>query len=726
MKKLIIFVLCLISSITFAQLKPPVTKTVDSTDTYFGKTYKDPYRWLEQIKDTSVVSWFKQQANYSKATLNNISGRDGLIAEWRKLDKLQPPQISERTYMKGLIFYRKTLPGQSVGKLYYREGVSGQEQLLFDPLTYIKGKTLSILNFAPSYDARYVAIAYSEKGAEIATIKIMDVATKTFLKDKMYPTAGVQGWSFDSKSVMYMWIKSADNKDPAARLNPKTKLHKAGTAGMAGDIDFFSNASYPDLKIDAKVYPYTFLSKDNKKYVFAGEGTVEREMKLYYAPISQFYSGKIQWKTLCTTENKLVRGMEFFGNKIYAITHDGAKNYKLLVTSLDNPDWKNAKTVAEEKSDQTLESITRCKDYLFLTYSDGINNHISKFDFATGKISPVKLPYTGTAYVFCVNDETNDCTVGITSWNKPYTEFDFDAKAEVFKPGAFNKQPVFPAEYRNLVVKEVEVKGHDGVMIPLSIIYKKGTKLDGNNVCLMDGYGAYGISMTPYFDYVETGLATAGVVIAYPHVRGGSEKGEAWYKAGYKTTKPNTWKDFNSCAEYLIAQGYTNPSKLAGSGTSAGGILISRAITERPDLYAAAICNVGCANAMRLEFSANGPVNIPEFGTVKDSVECKALYEMDGMQHVIAGTKYPAVICVTGWNDPRVVPWEPGKFAAALQNASTSGKPVMLKVNYDDGHFTEDKNVTFANFADQFAFVLWQCGHPDFQLKGEKSASVNK
>jgi prolyl oligopeptidase len=233
----------------------------------------------------------------------------------------------------------------------------------------------------------------------------------------------------------------------------------------------------------------------------------------------------------------------------------------------------------------------------------------------------------------------------------------------------------------------------------------------------MDSYGAYGISMTPYFSVRENALAVRGVVVAIPHVRGGSEKGEEWYRAGYKTTKPNTWKDFISCGEYLIDKGYTSPQHLAGTGTSAGGILISRAITERPDLFAAAICNVGCANAMRLEFGANGPVNIPEFGTVKDSVECKALYEMDGMQHVVSGTKYPAVICIGGWNDPRVVAWQPGKFAAALQNASASGKPVLLKINYDNGHFTEDKNVTFANFANQFAFVMWQCGHPDFQPK---------
>ena len=140
--------------------------------------------------------------------------------------------------------------------------------------------------------------------------------------------------------------------------------------------------------------------------------------------------------------------------------------------------------------------------------------------------------------------------------------------------------------------------------------------------------------MTPYFNQLENALAIKGIVIAIPHVRGGSEKGEAWYKAGYKTTKPNTWKDFNSCAEYLIANGYTSAKKLAGIGTSAGGILISRAITERPDLYAAAICNVGCANVMRMETAPNGPANIPEFGTVKDSIECRALYEMDGVQHV--------------------------------------------------------------------------------------------
>jgi len=717
MKKLyIIAIICFSACSAFAQFKYPATKTVDSTHTYFGVTYKDPYEWLENFKDTSVVNWFKNQANYTNSILNKLNGRDGLIAEWKMLDQLQPAHIRSTVYKNGRVFYKKTLPGEKVGKLYYRQGVNGPEQLLFDPTTYIAGKTLTIESFIPSFDAKQLAIAYSSGGAEVSTIKIMNVDTKQFLKDEITKTAGLEGWTFDNKSIFYIWLKSADNTDPSARLNPKTKLHAIGAADST-DVDFFSNTSYPGLKIPAKVYPYAQITDDNKNYIFAGEGSVQNEMVMFYAPIDQLNALKIQWKPLCTADDKLVRGMEFIGDSVFAITYNGAKNYKLIGVDIKNPDWSKARTVSAERPNQTLEAITHCKDYLIMTYSDGINSQVYKYELATGKVTELALPFTGAALVSCLDNKTNICTVDLTSWVKPNTEFDFDATTGVFTPGSFNKPPAYPAAYNNLEVKEVEVKGHDGAMIPLSIMYRKGTKLDGNNVCLMDAYGAYGISIPSSFWYAEATLVVKGVVVAIPHVRGGSEKGEAWYKGGYKTTKPNTWKDFISCGEYLIANGYTKTSKLAGMGTSAGGILISRSITERPDLFAAAICNVGCANAMRLEFTSNGPVNTPEFGTVKDSVECKALYEMDGVQHVVSGTKYPAVICIGGWNDPRVVAWQPGKFAAALQNASTSGKPVLMKVNYDDGHFTEDKSVTWANFADQFAFVLWQCGHPEFQLK---------
>ena len=716
MKIIMTAVLFCASLMLHAQFSYPATKAAVVSDTYFGVTYNDPYRWLENISQPEVVDWFKQQANYSNAVLNKLNGRDELIAEWKMLDRLQPARIRSVAVENNKYFYRKTLPGESVGKLYTRTGIAGEETLLFDPLNYIAGKPLTISYAIPSYDGKKIAIAYTQEGAEVDVLKVMDVDTKTFLKDSIFPSVGFGAWTFDSKGFYYGWIKSADNKDPESRLNSKMKYHLAGSDQTA-DKDFFSNEKNPELKIDAAFYPYVYLSKDSKKYIFGGAGSVQPEIISYYAPIGQLNAEIITWKPLSVVADKLVRSFGVIGDDVFGITYNGALNYKLVSTNLKNTDWSKAKTIAAERPNETLENFINTKDYLLIVHSDGINNRLSKYNLKTKATSEVKLPYSGSINVFCINTATNDCTLGITSWAKPYTEYNLNAVTDIISASSFNKAPEYPAAYKDLEVKEVEVKGHDGAMIPLSIIYKKGTKLDGSNICYLNAYGAYGSSSSPGFDVRESTMAVKGVVIGIPHVRGGSEKGEAWYRAGYKTTKPNTWKDFISCAEYMIEKGYTSKGKLAGGGTSAGGILISRAITERPDLFTAAICNVGCANAMRLEFGANGPVNIPEFGTVKDEIECKALYEMDGMQHVQKGTAYPAVISVAGWNDSRVVAWQPGKFAAALQNNTSSNKPVLMKVNYDNGHFTEDKNVTFSNFADQYAFVLWQCGHPEFQLK---------
>jgi prolyl oligopeptidase len=209
-----------------------------------------------------------------------------------------------------------------------------------------------------------------------------------------------------------------------------------------------------------------------------------------------------------------------------------------------------------------------------------------------------------------------------------------------------------------------------------------------------------------------------GGVAAYAHVRGGGEKGEAWYRAGFQKTKPNTWKDFIACAEYLIQKGYTSPSKLAGEGTSAGGILIGRTITERPDLFAVAFPRVGCVNAVRMETTPNGVPNIPEFGSVKTEEGFKALYEMDALQHVKDGTKFPAVMVVHGANDPRVEPWQSAKFAARLQAASASGKPVIFRVDYEAGHGVgSTKTQRLQERADAYAFMMWQFGQPDYQPK---------
>lgn len=716
-----IFVCFAVGLYTFgccAQLNYPNTPKIEVSDTLWRTIYKDNYRWMENMKDPKVVDWFKDQATLTDSVMGNISGRDELIAEWRKLEALQPPSYSHPFEAGGRFFYQIKSPDEQVSRVYFREGLNGADQLLFNPLTFIDGKIVSVGSIKPSSDGKKLLISYSEDGSEIFTLQVIDVDTKKMLPDSIPATAGAGDWSADNTSFLYGWLRSTDNMDPNAFLSPKYKLHKLGT-DAATDIDFFSNESYPSLNIDPGVFPSVFMSKFEKRYVFAQENTVQRELKMYYAPVNQFYSGTIQWKTLCEQKDMLL-DLQFFDDKIIALTYRDAPNYKLVATDLKHPDWDNAEIIMPEKT-MRIASFGRSKDFILINYSDGITNEIVKYNPKTKESTTIKLPFEGNVYFGRIDALSNNYLFYLTSWNKSFTQFLFDAETETFSESPFSKPTEYPDSYKDLVVEEVEVKGHDGVMVPLSIIYKKGLKKDGRNVCIMEGYGAYGYSISPSFNVQLNSLATKGAVIAIAHVRGGGEKGEDWYRAGYKQTKPNTWKDFISCAEYLIAKGYTSADKLAGTGTSGGGVLITRAITERPDLFAAAVCNVGMGNPMRSEFYASGPSNIPEFGTVKDSLDTKALYEMDGMQHVKEGVNYPALMCVAGWNDPRVVVWDPGKFLAAVQNASTSGKPALMKVNYGNGHFTEDTEVTWANFADQYAFMMWQCGHPDFQVKTDKN-----
>jgi prolyl oligopeptidase len=268
----------------------------------------------------------------------------------------------------------------------------------------------------------------------------------------------------------------------------------------------------------------------------------------------------------------------------------------------------------------------------------------------------------------------------------------------------------------NVESVEVKVPSHDGTLVPLSIIYPKEMKLDGSHPTLLSGYGGYGVLMNPNFDPMTLAWYERGGVRAICHVRGGGEYGEEWHLAGKGPTKPNTWRDFIACADYLISKGYTSQSRLAGQGGSAGGILIGRAITDRPDLFGAAIINVGLLDTLRYEATANGETNLPELGSIKTEQGFKALYAMSSFHHVKDQTAYPAVLLTTGINDPLVDPWEPAKMTARLQAATSSDKPVLLRVDYGGGHGGGSGRDGYRQrLADSWSFLLWQFSVPEFQ-----------
>lgn len=701
-----------------AQPALPATPKRPVTDTYFGKAVVDNYRWLEDMNSDETKAWFKAQGDYTSATLDQIPGRDRLIQTFVDYDKRLAVRYGEIRQRGNTYFYRKTLPSEKAGKLYMRTGKSGgaalgPETLVFDPLTYEKGKTYLMTAFTPSSDGKKLVIGLQEGGAELSTIRTMDVATKTFSPESITAVfGGGVDWLPGNSGFLYTPNNSMDTKDPRGNLNTKGRMHKLG-ADPATDPDLFSIEKNPDFGIKPDQYPIMFYA-DDQTQVYGILGTVDRRTTAWFAPAAEVGKPVIAWKRLVTTSDSVSSFLKL-GNRLFLQSVKGAPNGQILVTDALNPNPATA-TVLLPESKLNITRMASSKDFLFVILSDGINEKIRQYDSRSGQWADVPMPGTGTMGIeFYDAPRSNKALVYSTSWTDPGTLYDYNPETRKLVTSTFHVPMNYPG-VADLVAEEVEVPGHDGIMVPLSIIYKKGLKRDGSAACLMNGYGAYGVSGTPYFSRRNLALLNMGVVLAETHPRGGSEKGQAWYKAGYKTTKPNTWKDFIASGDYLVKNGYTSAGKLIGMGTSAGGVLIGRAITERPDLFAAAISNVSCSNALRMENSPNGPINAAEFGTVKDSTECMALYEMDAFQHVKEGVKYPAVLCVGGMNDPRVIAWQPGKLAAALQAASTSGRPVLMQVNYDNGHFTEDKAVTFRNFANMFAFGLWQAGHPDFQL----------
>jgi prolyl oligopeptidase len=715
MKKMLSGLLLFASASATAQTSPaglPDTPRRPVTDAYFGKQVVDNYRWLEDTNSPEVQAWFKAQGSYTAGVLSQIPGRDSLIADFVRYDRLRPVRYAEVKMRGNRYFYRKTLPTETVGKLYVREGKTGPEKLLFDPLAYDKTKTYAMTAFTPSPDGQQVVIGLQEGGAELSTLRTLAVATKAFRPESIAAVFGGEvAWLPDNSGFLYTPQNSADPKDPKGNLDTKARLHRLGTKPTT-DAELLSRAKYPRLGIRPDQYPIVYLSDDNTQ-LYGALSSVDNRVNAWIATPADLLKPTIAWKRLAAPTDSVYSYLKL-GSKMYLYSVKGAPRGRILVTDAASPNPATA-TVLLPEGPLNITRIASTRDYLFVTLNDGLNDQIRQYDPRTRQWATVPLPLTGSTALMPLDaPRSNEVLVDVTSWKQPLTLYDYSPATQKLARSAFDVPVKYPGA-ADLVVEETEVPGHDGVPVPLTLIYRKGLVKNGSASCFMTGYGAYGISATPYFSTRYLAMLNRGVIIAETHPRGGSEKGQTWYRGGYQTTKPNTWKDFIACGDYLVKNNYTSPSHLIGEGTSAGGILIGRAITERPDLFAAAISNVSCSNALRMENSPNGPVNAPEFGTVKDSVQCMGLYEMDAFQHVVPGTKYPAVLCVGGMNDPRVIVWQPGKLAAALQSASTSGRPVLMQVNYDNGHFTEDKKVAFRNFANMYAFALWQAGHPDFQ-----------
>jgi prolyl oligopeptidase len=370
-------------------------------------------------------------------------------------------------------------------------------------------------------------------------------------------------------------------------------------------------------------------------------------------------------------------------------------------------------------SDAVVTAMQAAADALYVQKLDGGLGKLWRLPYDGGTATEIRLPFEGAIQEMFVNPAEPGVFVRLASWTKSSLIFHYDPKTSAMADTKII--PVSPVDFSGIESEEVKVKSTDGTMVPLSIVHQRGLKLDGSHPTLLHGYGAYGITYDPAFDPTSLAWLERGGVVAVAHVRGGGEYGEDWHSGGRKATKKNTITDFLACAQYLIDHKYTSPQHLAGEGTSAGGLTIGGAITERPDLFGAAVDNVGDSDALRSELQVSGPANIPEFGTVKNAEDFKNILAISPFQRVRDHTAYPAVLLTTGVNDPRVDPWQMNKMAARLQAATSSGKPVLLRVDYDAGHggIGATKSQHTALLTDQYSFLLWQLGDPEFAVPND-------
>lgn len=700
---------------------PPVAPVRPVTDDYFGTKVVDPYRYMENLKDPEVQAWFKAQDDYTRSALARIAGRQQLLDRIKQLDQSAPYQVSDvQRYQGEKYYYQKILATEEVSKLYERDGLSGNEKLLVDPGKFVTapGTHYSLNYYVPSYDGHYVAYGVSPGGSEDAVIHILDLSTGRDTGETIDRSwYGGISWLPDNRSFLHIrFQKLGPGADPTQRrLKSRVYLHQVGTDPEA-DRAVFGYGVNPEIDLDPTDTSSVSTDPRTTFLLAAVQRGFRNELAIYVAPVASVGNPDTHWSKLCDPE-AAVTGFDWHGDYLYLITHKNAPRSKVIRTSFSHPNLAAAAEVIPP-GEAVITNVTAAPDALYVQELDGGVGRLLRVSYGGGAPEPVSLPIQGTLGLFGGDPRLSGLLLSLTSWTKAYRIYRYDSDTKrvtdtgLQPPGPFDD----PADVE---AAEVKVRSYDGTMVPLSIVSKKGLKLDGSHPTLLSGYGAYAITYSQYFDPTSIAWLERGGVLAVAHVRGGGEYGEEWHQAGMMQSKHNTWRDFIACGEYLVQHGYTSPEKLAGEGGSAGGILIGRAFTERPDLFAVALDDVGLSDMIRDMFSPDGPLNVPEYGDLKTEDGFKNLYEISAYHHVTHGTHYPAVMLTTGMNDPRVVSWEPGKMAARLQAATAGGKPVLLRVDYQGGHGgiggtrTQWDELT----ADQWSFLLWQFGVPEFQPK---------
>ena len=697
---------------------PPAAPSQPVTELLHGVSVPDPYRNFENLKSADTQRWLKAQGEYGADQLAGIDGRDAMAQRIKTLASESGDVVWGLLRMPGeRSYFMRRKVGENQMKLVLRAGPNGPDRVLVDPeqMSKATGVPHAVNYFMPSWDGKMLAYGVSSGGSENASLYLMDIASG---KPLGTPIPRVQEgnihWSPDSRSLTYNQLRALPAGTPETETFLDTTvfvltLDQARRPGAAAR-PLFGPLVNPGLKLDRLDVAEVLFAPDSRYMIARTTDTTVPEGRLYVAPVAELGRKTIAWRQIASSADKITR-VRLRGDALYLRTYAGAPRGRVLALALANPVLASAIEVVPEPDAGVLNGFVLGRDAIYTEVQLGFNVRVRRHAGSTpGQGTDAAPTLTGSTYMAADPASAyRDAWVTTSTWTEPARLLAIGIDGKTRDTGLLTTQR--PAGTPELEASEVLVPSHDGALVPLAILRRKGLVLDGRNPTLLVGYGAYGFSFQAFFDPRNIAWLERGGVLAFANVRGSGAFGDPWYRAGFKATKPNTWKDGLACAHYLIDQRYTSPATLGIWGTSAGGIFVGRAVTTEPALFAAAIFDVGVMDAVRAEQSANGITNTSEFGSAANAAEFPALLEMSTYHQIRDATPYPAVMFIHGLNDPRVDVWHSAKAAARLQAASTSGKPILMRLDGQAGHgMGSTAQQGYSKQADIYSFLLWQFG----------------
>ena len=703
---------------------PPVAEQRLVTDDYHGTPVVDAYRYFEDLKNPEVAAFMKAQSEYAQSVLGRIPGRANMLKRITQLSE-SGIDISNVQIAAEKIFYLKRGKGDATSKLYMREGFSGAERLLLDPQKgSAKRELFSIDYFRASPNGLHVAYGISLGGNEESVLRVLETAKGNDIGGAIIGAryGDAVSWSPDGKSFFYNKLPQVEGAE-LGYVNSIAYRHVLGKDAKHDEALF--GRGIGDVKgLDEIDIPSIVVPPGSSVALAIVRHGDLKDLAMYSAPVAALNGAATPWKQIVERSHH-VTDFEAHGNEIYLLTHKGAPRYKVLKMTAGRLDMAHAVTVIPQ-GDNVIKQIAVAADALYVKQLNGGLDVLQRLNFshsvfAAGKLEYLRLPFDVAVRALITDPKKPGALLRLESWTEAPKFTLIEARSGDIKDTGLLPKPA--VDFSEIDELRLFATAKDGVKIPVSMIYKKGTLLSGANPTLLSGYGAYGIALSPSFYAPRMAWLEQGGIFAICHARGGGEYGEDWHNAGRMANKKNTITDFIACGEFLIQKGFTSPRRLAATGGSAGGITVGNALTRRPDLFAAVVPRVGVLDMLRMEHTANGKPNIVEFGSTRTREGFKWLYDTSAYHQVKDKTAYPGVLITTGANDARVEPWNSLKFAARLQRATASAsdkKPILLRIDYGTGHSSSNsRSSANEELADIYAFLLWQFGVPGFLPKDD-------